>query len=331
MALRSIVQSPPEVDIDKLKSEIEEEVAEAKVDSTLDTETTAIAEVYAVADDVDAEPARSPDEIYESLSAEEQQAWSSGWRPKEIFAGDPDKWIDAQRFMDREPLFDKISHQSKTIKSQDAKIEALQKAIKTLTALQKASTASTLESKRTSLKSAQAEAFEDRDHAKYEEFTKELSKIEEQSKAINNLDADLGAESEAEPKAAPKELPKAYNEFVIRNKSWFNVDSRATAVANAESLKAYEDAEGDHEAKLNAALGAAERAVRETFPKYFSNPKKQSPSPVAGAKVGAAPQVQVRDALKIKQSMSRLERQIMREVLESTGMSEADYIKQYNS
>lgn len=339
MAIRQVMQQPKEIDFSDIKTEVDAELAELKAQDLEDDDDETVEEHEEETEPVEEESdetgevseeeeAPSEDDVYASLDENEQQAWANGWRPKELFAGDAGKWVDAKTFMDRQPLFDKISVQSKTIKNQDAKIAALQKAIKTLTALQKASATKTIQDQRVAIKAQQAEAFEERDHARYEELTKELGKLDEQGKSIDNLDADIDVEPEAEAQP-PKALPKSYNEFVERNKAWFNVDSRATAVANAESLKAYESTDGSHDQKLEAALKAAEKAVKETFPKYFKNPNKKLPSPVAGAKTNVTPQVKTRDTLKVKQGMTKLERQIMREVLESTGMSEADYIKQY--
>jgi hypothetical protein len=45
----------------------------------------------------------------------EQQAIEQGWRPKDEYAGEPGKWVSADIFVARAPLFEHISSQKKEL------------------------------------------------------------------------------------------------------------------------------------------------------------------------------------------------------------------------
>lgn len=55
----------------------------------------------------------------------EEYAREKGWRPKEEFTGNQSEWVDAQEFIRREPLFEKIKGQSKELKKLQKTIEGM--------------------------------------------------------------------------------------------------------------------------------------------------------------------------------------------------------------
>lgn len=63
----------------------------------------------------------------------EEAAREMGWRPLEEYEGDPDKWVSAQSFVDRKPLFDKIDSQSKRVKALEKSLNDQSAAIRELT------------------------------------------------------------------------------------------------------------------------------------------------------------------------------------------------------
>lgn len=58
-------------------------------------------------------------------SEAEEQARAAGWRPKEEYQGDPEKWVDAGEFVRRGQLFDKINHQHREIRELRKAVEGL--------------------------------------------------------------------------------------------------------------------------------------------------------------------------------------------------------------
>jgi len=62
----------------------------------------------------DNEPVEQREEV--QLTPIQEKAMAEGWRPKEEYQGDPEKWVDAAEFLRRGELFSKIELQSKEIK-----------------------------------------------------------------------------------------------------------------------------------------------------------------------------------------------------------------------
>ena len=62
----------------------------------------------------------------------EDKAREMGWSPKEDFEGDESKWVSAETFVARKPLFDKIESQSKYIKSVEKSTRQTQEALQAL-------------------------------------------------------------------------------------------------------------------------------------------------------------------------------------------------------
>ena len=56
----------------------------------------------------------------------EQQAREQGWRPKEEYEGDPEKWRPAKEFVERGELFGKIDTLGKELKETKKALKMLQ-------------------------------------------------------------------------------------------------------------------------------------------------------------------------------------------------------------
>ena len=66
------------------------------------------------------------------LTGAEQQAYAQGWRPQDEWSGDPDKWVDANEFIFRGELMDRIQKQTKVINNQNAELGEVKEALKVL-------------------------------------------------------------------------------------------------------------------------------------------------------------------------------------------------------
>lgn len=55
----------------------------------------------------------------------EDQAKEMGWRPQDEYDGEPTKWVDANIFVARAPLFEKIEQQNKRLKETDKTLQEL--------------------------------------------------------------------------------------------------------------------------------------------------------------------------------------------------------------
>jgi gas vesicle protein len=184
------------------------------------------------------------------MSDIDTEARSMGWRPKEEFRGDPDKWVDAETFVDRGRHFVPIlrANQRKLEEQNSALREELQGVKSLLSASQDAISAlkefQTEETKRqvTAIKKQLTERLrEARDDGNIENETAildELTDLRAAEKAAAKAPAPAPAPA---PAAADTEVDPAFLSWVGRpENSWFGKDKRKTslAVGIAQELRA---------------------------------------------------------------------------------------------
>lgn len=66
------------------------------------------------------------------LTEVEKTAYEEGWRPKEEFSGETERWVPAKEFMDRKPLFQKIDGLKSEAYQSRREIMELKKTLNTL-------------------------------------------------------------------------------------------------------------------------------------------------------------------------------------------------------
>lgn len=273
--------------------------------------------------------AQSPEDIYSALGDSEKAAWDKGWRPKELFEGEEGKWVDAEKFLDREPFFGRIADLNKAVKSRDKELAALKKAVETLAELNKTAYMKGHAEAKAALEEQRKTAFEDRDLEAFEEAEAKLAQLQEEAAAVSTL-AELEDEEEqpAQPQQLAPEVAEKFNSWVDKNASWFNKDPEATAVAKAIAERVNKENQGKSEVEiLEKVLAEIDHRVTKRFPELFRNPARKQGSPVGtGAGKGHVP------AKPTIEGMDEQSRRIMKKVLAVTpGLTEEEYIKQYNS
>lgn len=197
------------------------------------------------------------------LSAIEQKALEMGWRPREEFDGDDETFIDAKEFVNRAPLFEKISSQSKQLKRLEQALSGLQTHY---TKVQETEYKRALKD----LKAQQERAVEEGDLPTYHALNERREAIEEEHHALKQ---ELVVPNEPQ-------VPQELQQWIQRN-PWFNTQ---------EHMRVFADKASDQFApKVRAglmttaeALREVEKLVREEFPGKFRNPNKDKPSAVEG-------------------------------------------------
>ena len=233
-------------------------------------------------------------------SESETRARAQGWVPKEEWSG-AGKWRDAETFLDRGELFDKIERQRKDL--QDLRKN-------------QAAFASHLETVRKA------------------EFARAMSVLREEKKAAytdGNPDAILAAEDkmralEAQAYAAQQQVvvqpqvssepPQEFIEWQGRN-SWYSPSNRA--------MVDFADAEG-HRLQAQGGLSPqqilqeVETRVRREFPHKFTNPNRSKPGAVEAS--GNRPSNAKEDY-----PLTDDQRNVMNRLIRSGTMTKEDYIK----
>jgi type II secretory pathway component PulM len=183
----------------------------------------------------------------------EQRALEMGWRPKEEFDGSEDDFIDAKEFVRRKPLFDKIEHQSKELKTFRKTLEAFKQHY---TAVEKAAVAKAYEQ----LKSARQEAISNSDGDKFEQIDAEIKQVEKQARAIQEMEV-----------APAQEEPQVHPEFAawVNKNSWYNSVSYMRKYADEVGVQLAQQGVPREEVLKKVA-----EAVKKEFPTKFVNPNK---------------------------------------------------------
>lgn len=215
-------------------------------------------------------------------SEDELLAASEGWRPKEEFQGDPEKWVDASTFLDRKPFFAKIREQNDAIKRLSAENAAIQELVQNLVQRDMQTATQELQTRRETILERQKQAFESGDYEGFKQTQQELA-------ALTATPAAKTATPVPQPQPLPPP-PAFYKTWEKENATWIEVpaaraigDAAALAVMNDTSIK------GTPEAKLKMALAEARKVVAKVYPQYFSNPRKSAPAAVSTGRQAAAP------------------------------------------
>lgn len=202
----------------------------------------------------------TPEEVVEEkqYSAIELEAMEQGWRPKEEFQGDPDRFIEAGEFVRRGELFGKIDHQSKEIKQLKSTMEqfarhhanvekvAYDRAIKDLKAQRKAA-----------LAEGDVDRFDELDN-QIDEVTDERNKFLEQART-----------TPVTPTVNP-----AFSEWVARN-PWYSKDTLLQGAADRFGTELARQGMDPLE-----VLKQVEKKIKEEFPHKFTNPNRERVSAV---------------------------------------------------
>lgn len=194
------------------------------------------------------------------LTAVEQKALEMGWRPKSEFEGDEDDFIDAQEFVRRKPLFEKIDHVGKELRETRKALKALQ------------------------------EHHQKVKEAEYQNALKQLRA--EKKQALEEGDADRLIEIDeqiAEAKAADvavrtqiqQEASKPHPNFVawVQKNQWYQSDVELRSVADQIGT-AY--AAKNPETNPDDVLKYVEQRIKKLYPENFRNPNRERPSAVEG-------------------------------------------------
>jgi hypothetical protein len=191
-------------------------------------------------------------------SPAEQEALESGWVPKDEYKGDEHKWVDAAEFLRRGELFKKIEDQSKQLKD-------VRKALADMAKLH--SQVREVEYKRAidSLKQQRKEALADGDVETFTAVEEKIEAVKEQQDILKAQPAPVQEDGNTHPE---------FQAWVAQN-SWYN---------NNAPMKAFADALGADLSRAgnspDQVLKKVAAAVREEFPKRFTNPNRDKPGTV---------------------------------------------------
>jgi len=221
----------------------------------------------------------------------EQQAIDAGWNPE---GAEGKQFLTAEEFMGRQPLYDDIRSLKKQLRKTQDGIEAMKK-------MQDGIRTREREKTMAELKAAKRDALEDQDY-----------------------DAVMAIDDKIATEKASKDEPdnEAFESWVDDNE-WYHQD---------KEMRKYADLIGTGYVAQNEGLPPekvfeyVEQEVKARFASKFQNPKRAEATLAEPARRGRAAPAGGRHKAS---ELSEDDRQIMRTIVRSGAMSEADYLKEY--
>ena len=196
--------------------------------------------------------------------APEDIARSQGWRPKEEYEGDKTKWVPADEFLRRKPLFDKIHEQSKLLKNYEKAIIDTQETVKKIEERTRREEQEKYQRQLDEIKAQRRAAIREGDE-------ETVDRLDEQLKRVENAKPAEPARPEAQQEE--QQAPKEILDWVGRNK-WYEQDEDLRDFMNAKQMQNLQRG-----MSVAEALQASEKQVRQAFSHKFENPNKDKPSP----------------------------------------------------
>lgn len=228
----------------------------------------------------------------------EQRAREQGWVPKDEWQGDG-KWRDAEAFLDRGELFQKIDAQRREVRELRKTQEAFNAHIETVRKAEYNRALATVRAeKKAALESGDPDALIQADD----------KLVALQIETAKQAQADARAQATGNP-------PVEFDTWKQRN-TWYT---------NDDIMKTYADTKGLEMAhsgmEPNEVLKEVELLVRRKFPEKFTNPNRSRPGAVeAGAGKGTTAKAD-------SYSLSDEERGVMNRLVKSGIMTKDDYIR----
>jgi hypothetical protein len=203
------------------------------------------------------------------LTGIELEAYRQGWRPKEIYEGNPDNWIPPNQYLKNGSFM----AQNKVLADQ---VRQLTAEVKQLRDLSKSQARIFAEKRAEEAKRKRLEAFEAKNLEEMDKYQEEYQKYNEE--AINySKNTPIDPQSKPQSKSPPAEVMQ----FQARNASWFNAYTPTNAAMSTFATQTDEMLRVQHpEWSLERRLGEVEQAVRREFAHVFSNPARNTPSDV---------------------------------------------------
>ena len=236
------------------------------------------------------------------VSATEQEARSAGWVPKEEYQGDENKWVDADEFVRRGPLFEKINLQNRELKEVRKTLDAMKIHYNNVkeTAFKEALAA---------LKAEKKAAFVDGDPDKILEIDDKIDDIKEQQR---RYDAQKAAEIAANVQAS---INPEFQAWSNRN-NWYETSKPMRAFADALGIELHASGLSPTE-----VLKRVEAQVKEEFPHKFRNANRDKAPSVEGTGKGSG-----KASGPSNDGLDPLQRQIMDRLVRSGVMTKEQYI-----
>lgn len=230
----------------------------------------------------------------------EKQAMEKGWKPKEEYQGDPERWRSAETFLALEEPLKRIEQQSKELKAVRAALEAFKDHHTKV--------------KETEYNRALKSLQDARKKAMIEGDTETALALEEKVEEVKAEKEQIIAEGRRPVPQAEQGYNPEFQSWLNKN-SWYESNKAMRAVADKIGLDYHNEGKSPSE-----VLRLVEQEIRNEFPHKFQNDKAKRPMSVepsgrSGNPSGAE-----------SFTLTETERDVMRKFVRNGVMTEKEYI-----
>ncbi len=202
------------------------------------------------------------------LSEAEQQAYKEGWRPETEFDGDKSRWIPADEFMRRKPLFEKIESLKSDSYQTRKELQEVKKTLTTLADHHKKVRETEYDRALADLKTQRRVALEERDGSA-------IDVIEEKIDGLKQEKQEFDQQIKQEVKAQVAPTPE-YVDWVKEN-SWYHTDREMHDFADGVGASYLQ---GHPTANPNDVFSYVTKQAKRAFPEKFGTESRSRPSRV---------------------------------------------------
>lgn len=185
-------------------------------------------------------------------TANEVEARHAGWVPKDEYQGDENKWVDADEFIRRGPLFEKINSTGRELKE-------VRKALEQLKAHHNQVKEIAFKDAIAALKAEKKQAFIEGDPDKIVAIDERIDDAKEKQRAFEAQQAVEIAQS------VQTQINPEFQAWTNRN-SWYDTSKPMRAFADALGIELHQSGLSPSE-----VLKRVEAQVKEEFPNKFRN------------------------------------------------------------
>lgn len=244
------------------------------------------------------------------FSEAEQRAMEQGWKPKDQFEGSEDEWRSARDFLERGEMIGKI-------RSQSRQIQSVEQALKSITTQNTKMYERGYNEALATLNAQKRQALADGDLVAVEDIKDRIDAVKAEGRAVV-------AAAAAPAKTIQGEDPE-HADWLVQN-PWYN-NPVMQKFADALAIDLINNNKGITPAQVRVFVA---KEVREEFKHRFEKDRTTgAPSPDGegrGNRSGNGSQ----GLSKIESGMAETERDIMKTMIRATGMTKAEYLKQYS-
>lgn len=245
----------------------------------------------------------------------EVKAMDKGWRPESEWSGANIDWRPAKEFLDRGELMDRISDQTKQLKTQNEDITTLKSAVKSMGDHNKKIAVKEYEKALKELKSQKAAALESYDHAT----------VVELDDKIDDLKA-AKVEPKQEVTEPANQMHPEISTWIDKN-TWYRDDIVLRGAVDSLSMD-YIEKHPSAKDNVREVLDYVDKTIRDEFPHKFD---KQQRRPAATSEPGepvARTREKGKNSKNTKQDLNEMQRTFCKTLVAEGALTEQEYIDQ---